>query len=651
MAGLEFRVLGSLEVARDDELIPVTAPKQRVLLSLLLLRANQPVSQDELIEVLWHGEAPQTARAALQNLVHALRRLLGAGTLTRTPAGYVLSAEPGAVDLGRFRRSIIEARGRPLSERAARLREALSLWRGSPFAELSSYAAAGADIVRLQEERLSALEDRVDADLELGEHLRLVSELKELVERDPLRERFWAQLMVALYRSGRQADSLASYRRAHATLVERLGIEPGSALKELQRAVLVHDPALEDPKWMSGSTLERAAAILPGEPPERARSLFEYGSALIRVGELRQAASTLRAAGRLAEAVGERGLQERVRIRLSYLKVFADGAAMAEQFAIAERAAGVFEDIEDFAGLAFALSYRAHLLRDTGHAEDALNLALRGADLARRAGDGDVEATCRRMAACCAAQGPTPIAGAIALCEAAETSRVDNDRHSVGDVVAWLLAQSGRIAEARALYERQLALLREQGIVVDLTVGLTRAALAERAAGNLGRAADLLREADVLGRAEELRGDVPCVAAELASVLALQGEQREARYLADESRNLAAPSDVLSAVLYRRALALVAAWEKRRDDAFQLAHEACSRARRTDWLTFIGETFEDAARAYMLVGEAGLAHEALSEALAVYERKGHLAGAERVRQAFAKSGSGIDSAVSHAAAT
>ncbi len=650
MAGLEFRVLGSLEVARDDELIPVTAPKQRVLLSLLLLRANQPVSQDELIEALWHGEAPQTARAALQNLIHALRRLLGAGTLTRTPAGYVLSAEPGAVDLGRFRRSIIEARGRPLSERAARLREALSLWRGSPFAELSSYAAARADIVRLQEERLSALEDRVDADLELGEHLRLVSELEELVERHSLRERFWSQLMVALYRSGRQADSLASYRRAHATLVETLGIEPGSALKELQRAVLVHDPALEDPKRMSGSTLERAAAILPGEPAERARSLFEYGSALIRVGELRQATSTLRAAGRLAEAAGERG-QERVRIRLSYLKVFADGAAMAEQFAIAERAAGVFEDIEDLAGLAFALSYRAHLLRDTGHAEDALNVALRGADLARRAGDGDVEAACRRMAACCAAQGPTPVAEAIALCEAAETNRVDKGRHSVGDVVAWLLAQSGRIAEARALYEQQLALLREQGIVLDLTVGLTRAALAERAAGNLGRAADLLREADLLGRAEELRGEVPCVAAELASVLALQGEQREARYLADESRNLAAPSDVLSAVLYRRALALVAAWEKRRDDAFQLAHEACSRARRTDWLTFIGETLEDAARAYMLVGEAGLAHEALSEALAVYERKGHLAGAERVRQAFAKSGSGIDSAVSHAAAT
>jgi len=110
------------------------------------------------------------------------------------------------------------------------------------------------------------------------------------------------------------------------------------------------------------------------------------------------------------------------------------------------------------------------------------------------------------------------------------------------------------------------------------------------------------------------------------------------------------PSDVLSAVLYRRALALVATWEKRRDDAFQLAHEACSRARRIDWLTFVGETLEDAACPYTLVGEAGRAHEALSEALAVYERKGHLAGTERVGQASAKSGSAIDSVVTQAAA-
>lgn len=441
--------------------------------------------------------------------------------------------------------------------------------------------------------------------------------------------------MLALYRAGRQADALDSYRRAHDVLVETLGISPGVVLRELQRAILVQDRALDDPQQVLGSTLERAAAILPGDPRQRAQSLFEYGSALIRVGELRHAASTLQAARRLAEAARERGLEECVRMQLSYLAVFADGASIGEHLAEAERAVRVLEGLADDGALAFALSYHAHLLRETGRAEAGLTLALRGADLA--AGQHpDSEAKCLRMAGSCAALGPTPVDRALALCEAI-AARVDPHPVARWATVAWLLAQAGRVEEARVLYERELDTLREQGVVLSLTVGMVLAALAERAAGDLGRAADLLRTVHALDRAGDVRGDVSGAAGELATVLALQGAHAEASDLADQARSSAAPDDVLSGVLWRRASALVAARERRPDDAARLAEEARARAARTDWLTFGGETLEEVAYVYRLVDECERELEALQEALALYERKGNVAGAERVRATLAGS--------------
>jgi DNA-binding SARP family transcriptional activator len=634
---LEFRALGPLALQRDGSLIAVTAPKQRALLALLLLRLNEPVSQDEMIDALWNGDAPVTARASFQNQIHALRRLLGHQAIERTPAGYVLRAEPEALDVQRFRRLAAEARNGRASERAAKLGEALALWRGHAFPELSGNPSAQAAITRLEEERLGALEEWVDAELELGNHAALVPELEELVARHPLRERLWAQLMLALYRSGRQADALGAYLRAYHALVDALGIEPGVVLRELQRAILVQDRALDDSKRSLGWTLERAAGILPRSPRERAESLYEYGSALIRVGELAQAVSTLEAAARLAQTAGDAGLLARVRVQRSYLAVFAEGASMVEELAVAKRAVHVLRDLGDHAGLAFASGYEAHLLRDTGHAEAALALALHGAELAARAGENDGEAACRRMAAYCACLGPTPVPEAMALCEAAEANRDERRPLSVRDGRAWMLAQSGRIVDARVLYRSELDVLRERGIMLNLTVGMELAALAERTAGDLRGAAAHLRTAHALVEAQAARGDQAAVAGELACVLALLGEHAEAARLGNEARALVAAGDPLGETLWRRALALVAAHSGSHEEARRLSSEACEHAERTDWLTFRGETLEEAAYVHQLAGDLAGWSEALHAALVAYEQKGNNAGATRVRATLAGS--------------
>lgn len=384
MAALEFRVLGPLEVRRDGELVPISAPKQRALLGLLLIHAGQPVGQDELIDQLWGEDAPPTARASLQNHVHALRKLLGPEVLERQPAGYVVHVEPEQLDLARFERLVAEARRAEPRERAAKLREALSCWRGPALVEFPSEPFAQHEINRLEEERLAALEDRVEADLELGRHSDLVSELEALVGRHPLRERLWAQLMLALYRTGRQTDAVAAYRRAHNTFVDELGVEPAVVLRDLHRAVLLQDPALDDGERGIGPTLERAAAILPKPARERAESLYEYGAALLRTGERRRAASTLAAAERLAAAAGERGLEERARLYRSYISIWTEGKSTLEHLADAERAARRFEELADDDALWLALSQQAQMLHMSGRPDSALEVVERCAQLGEK---------------------------------------------------------------------------------------------------------------------------------------------------------------------------------------------------------------------------------------------------------------------------
>ena len=242
---MEFRVLGPLEVVADGRVVVLKAAKPRALLAMLLLRVGEPVAADRLIEDLWAGRPPATAAKVLQTYVSRLRKALGEEAIVTGPGGYELRVEADGVDLHRFERLVREAREAEPAAAAQGLREALALWRGPALAEFAYESWAQGEIGRLGELRLSALQDRIDADLALGRAGELVGELERLVAEHPLSERLRGQLMLALYRSGRQAEALDAYRAARVTLVEQLGIEPGSALRSLERAILGQDPALD----------------------------------------------------------------------------------------------------------------------------------------------------------------------------------------------------------------------------------------------------------------------------------------------------------------------------------------------------------------------------------------------------------------------
>jgi YVTN family beta-propeller protein len=245
---ITFRLLGPLEVFDEQRPVALGGPKQRALLAVLLVHRGEAVSTDRLVDALWAEQAPASAAKIVQGYVSHLRRALGDGLLVTRGGGYLLQTAPGQVDLDRFEPLVAEGRralevgdARVASER---LREALALWRGPPLADFAYERFAQAEIARLEEARLAALEDRIDADLAFGEHAQLVSELESLVHQHPLRERLQAQLMLALYRCGRQADALERYQQARRELVE-VGVEPGRVLRELERAILAQDPALD----------------------------------------------------------------------------------------------------------------------------------------------------------------------------------------------------------------------------------------------------------------------------------------------------------------------------------------------------------------------------------------------------------------------
>jgi predicted ATPase/DNA-binding SARP family transcriptional activator len=241
--GLTFGVLGPLEIAADSRTIPVHGQKQRALLALLLLRAGEAVSTDRLVDELWGKRPPPTARTSLRNLVAQLRTLLGPGVLVTKQPGYLLRLEPEQLDLARFERLVAEARRAEPELRAGLLREALALWRGPPLADLAYEPFAEAEIARLEELRLHALEERLEAELALGAGPELIPELEARVEEQPYRERLRGQLMLALYRAGRQAEALEVYRNARAALDE-LGIEPSEELRRLEKQILTQDTAL-----------------------------------------------------------------------------------------------------------------------------------------------------------------------------------------------------------------------------------------------------------------------------------------------------------------------------------------------------------------------------------------------------------------------
>ncbi len=285
---VEFRILGPLEVARNGAVLSLGGGKQRALLAVLLLHRNEVVPTDVLIEDLWSGSPPATAGKIVQLYVSQLRKSLGDDVLVTRSPGYVLRVEPGHIDAERAESLLADGR-RSLAEgspdaAAATLREALGLWRGPAFADFAYEDFAQREIARLEEVRLAALEERIEADLVLGRHADLAVELEALVDRHPLRERLRAQLALALYRCGRQAEALATLREGRLVLDQELGLEPGPALQELERRILQHDPALEAPVRVEPPGESRVATLVPPTLRRRGPAFVVVGALLLGAG-------------------------------------------------------------------------------------------------------------------------------------------------------------------------------------------------------------------------------------------------------------------------------------------------------------------------------------------------------------------------------
>jgi DNA-binding SARP family transcriptional activator len=282
---MDFKILGPLEVRAGEQDVTCTSAKQRLLLGVLLLNANEVVSRDRLVDLLWGDRPPETTKA-LQMHVSGLRKVLEPGVLVTRQPGYELHISRSDVDLYRFEAAVDEGRaalaaGRPRDARRT-LQDALALWRGPPLADLTFEECLQADIARLEELRLTALEARFDADLALGHHADVIGEVEALASAHPTRERLRAQLMLALYRSGRQAEALEVYSQTRRTLVDELGIEPGRELRELQGRILAHDASLEAARAEMLLGRERELAELL---PVADRALAGEGALLLVGGE------------------------------------------------------------------------------------------------------------------------------------------------------------------------------------------------------------------------------------------------------------------------------------------------------------------------------------------------------------------------------
>jgi DNA-binding SARP family transcriptional activator len=264
-------------VLQDGRSVRVAGAKERAVLTMLLLRANETVPVDTLVDELWGERPPPTAKKSLQVRVAGLRRALPRDVLTTEGSGYVIRVAEDELDLHQFERLVGEGRAALEEDDATRaaaiFREAHALWRGPALADFAFESFAQPAIARLEELRLVAIELRIDADLSLGRSAEAVAELEELVQANPLRERLRAQLMLALYRQGRQAEALETYRRTRALLVEELGIEPGPALQQLERRILAQDPSLDEP----AAEPERSILVAVNDEPA---SLLQLAGAL-----------------------------------------------------------------------------------------------------------------------------------------------------------------------------------------------------------------------------------------------------------------------------------------------------------------------------------------------------------------------------------
>jgi DNA-binding SARP family transcriptional activator len=622
---VEFRILGPLEVWQDGRALSIGSLRARSLLVILLLHPNQVLARDDLIERLWDGRPPRTAKAMLQNAVSGLRQSLGAEVLETVQPGYRLNVEPENLDSLRFVALVEQARDAEPEVQAKRLRDALACWRGPP---LSDYPFAGGELLRLDELRLYALEQRIDADLALGRSADLVPELEGLLTSAPLRERLWEQLMLALYRSGRQAEALASYRHAHNVFVDQLGIEPGPALKELQRAILVQDPRLEAlARIESFDLLERAAPILPTGFVDRAQSLYDYGVALFRLGERSRAAAALEQAEEQARVARDPGLEEMIHLTLSQQANWTGVRSDRDHLAQVQHSVEVFERSGDERKLAKALLERGLVLGDLGSAgkgEPDIRTAI---DLAKETSDRWQEGWARNLLAFSNwSRGPIAVERALEGCT---EHLAAFDWGPPGPLGLWwalgyLHAQAGHAVEALIWAQRAVDATRENGIRGELGEMRRRMAATLVLTGDKAGAEVELRAAhDLLASISPTDPWLSRARAELALLACRRGELREAEMLLAAAQHTAT-HDLESRARWLLAAALVEGENGRTELALGHADEAVRLVSETDWLDLRAETLETLA----LVGGPSSARD---EALELATLRGNVVLAGRIR--------------------
>jgi DNA-binding SARP family transcriptional activator len=393
---VEFRILGPLEVVSDSTVLEVPWSKCRALLTLLVMRANEVVSADRLIDELWEEGPPESAPGTLQTYVYRLRKSLPQAALRTRAGGYALEAARSDVDALRFADVVADAarRGDASPEWVdARLREALSWWRGDAMIEFARTSWARRERVRLDALRLDALQMRTEARLAMGDHSAVVGELESLVTEYPLRERAWGQLMLALYRCGRQADALRAYSRLRRHLGDELGIEPSRDLVHLEEAILLQKPELDHrPRTRAALGTEQGArarshadvaSVLEAWEQAAARALVGLGAAQHQAGDP-EAPNTLLDAARLAQRVGDAKLLVRAALANNRRSAAKVGSVDAErvvllQAALSTAGTEAAERASLLALLGAELTWadgdRARALSD-----DALALARRSAD-------------------------------------------------------------------------------------------------------------------------------------------------------------------------------------------------------------------------------------------------------------------------------
>ncbi|GAA3460135.1 BTAD domain-containing putative transcriptional regulator [Saccharothrix longispora] len=309
-SGLEFGVLGPLQVLADGRPVVIGRKGMRGLLAMLVLRANRVVPIDEIVDSLWVDDPPATARTIVHGYVSRLRRMLeqadptGSARILTTPPGYQLAVDPWRLDFHRARQLVSSARGKPAPIRARLLRESLGLWRGPVLVDVPGEPVT----TDLEELRLAAVEERVEAELELGRHLELVGELRQLVTEHPFRERLVDHMVRALYRSGQRADALEAYQRFHRRVVDELGIDPGPGLRLLHEQVLRDDPSLSSPGVAEQVVPPRVGVVVPAQLPAAATGFIgrdEELAWLDRLCDARDPAATTIAVVNGAPGIGK----------------------------------------------------------------------------------------------------------------------------------------------------------------------------------------------------------------------------------------------------------------------------------------------------------------------------------------------------------